>query len=112
MRARAVVLGVGLAWALFVSLPAHSGVESYATSFGVALVPYVVLAAVGRWLRTGVLVTALIGVFAANVTTLIAVRGSASSTSAVAMLLGSIPLAVLVTPLAFAASLRRGALDG
>jgi hypothetical protein len=107
MRARGVVLGVGLAWALFVSLPAHAGIESFAISFGVALAPYVALAAVGRWLRLGVLVTAMIGVLGVNVATLVGVRDSASSTAAVAMLLAPIALAVVLAPIALMGSKLR-----
>jgi len=105
VSARAVVLGVGLAWALFVSLPAHAGAETFTVSIGAALAPYAALAAVSRWLHPGVLVAAVVGVLVANVATLIVVRGSASSTAAIAMLLGPIALAVVVSPLAFAVSL-------
>jgi len=103
MKAR--VLGVGLAWALFVSLPTHAGVESFAISAGAALAPYAALAAVSQWLRAGVLAVAVIGVLAANVATLIAVRASASSTAAVAMLLAPSCLAAIVTALASAGAL-------
>ena len=65
---------------------------------------YAALAAADGRLRPSVLVAAVIFVLGANVETLIAVRGSASSTTAVAMLLWPMALAVIVTPLALAVS--------
>jgi hypothetical protein len=102
--ARLAILLGGLAWSLFVSLPASGGVETFVIWVSVTMAPYLGLAAAARWLPIGVLLGVALGVFTANVATLVAARSSASSTAAVAMLLAPILIAAVVVPLAVVGS--------
>jgi len=105
MRPATVVLALGLAWSLFVCLPARDGLGVLAGGVCITIAPFVALAVAARWMRRGVLVGAVLVVLAVSVANLVAVRSSSSSTSAVALLLAPIALAVVVVPLALALSL-------
>ena len=102
-RARVALVAVGLAWSLFVCLPAY-GLETFVITLGCALAPHLALAAVARWLRLTVLVGAAVVVLGVNVATWLSVRSSDSSTAPVAMLLAPILIAVVVLSIALLAS--------
>lgn len=100
MKRTALVLTVGLAWSLFVCLPARSGFAVLAGGVMFTIAPYAALALVARWIRPGVLGAAVAVVLAGNVTVWLGVRSSSSSTAPVAMVLGPMLLTVTVVPIA------------
>lgn len=103
MKRAASVLAVGLGWSLLVCLPAREGLSVLAGGIAILIAPYAALAAVSRWVRSGVLGVAVLVVLALNAYIWLGVRSSDSSTAPVALGLGSIVLS-LVAPIVLAAS--------
>lgn len=104
MKRIALVLALGLAWALFVCLPARGGFGVFAGGVLFTLMPYAALAAAGLWVRPEVLGGAVVVVLAANLAVWFGVRSSSSSTAPVALLLGPMLLTVTVVPVALLVS--------